>query len=295
MSMLTDRLARLLTPIGWLITWSWLTMGGIDPAAVWAQDQPMAQPMTQPTPQSTSNPWQPPQWRSSAGQNFESEGRPPSRTSAGSRDVCTAQLIALVPGREPIVTGSGAGSGAGLGAGLPDCSAASESLIALSLTDRPTFWFYLPQQAGPGTAELAVLDPAQRPLWVQSVSLSGEAGIVGVTLSQPLTANQLYRWVFATDAAGSTADQFVEGWVQHVTADATLTTQLTAADDRTRLELYRQRRLWHDALTSLIERYRQQPTDPTVQVDWSSLLTSAGLEAIAAAPLLDCCTASEVP
>jgi hypothetical protein len=225
-------------------------------------------------------------WRSNAQGHFESEGRPPSRTSAGSRDICTAQLIALVPGQED------------LSSEATGCSVASESWLALTLEQQPIFWFYVPAQPDAGaTAEFALLDENQQPILLQSMTLTGEAGIIGVPLTQPLVPGQIYRWAFSMMGSRPAHDLhlFVEGRVQRIEPDAALATQLSTASEPDRLAIYLQQGIWHDALTSLVAWHHRDPTDSTWADQWSKLLAAVGLETIAQAPLLDCCTPHAQP
>ncbi|NET39325.1 MAG: DUF928 domain-containing protein [Cyanothece sp. SIO1E1] len=81
-------------------------------------------------------------FKSSGG--FDSQGRPRSRTSGGSRGNCTDQLIALLPGTDTLVTTE------------QGCSAQSTSVLALTLSAHPVFWFHVPEQDQVVAAESSV-------------------------------------------------------------------------------------------------------------------------------------------
>ena len=226
-------------------------------------------------------------FNSSQPDGFEDTGRPANQTSTGSRSSgsCLSRLIALVPGSEPLTT-------------QPEGCSAPDSLLALTLDDAPTFWFYVPpeQLSSVVYTEFVLLDENQRPLYRERIVLSGESGIIGVQLTQPLEVNRLHRWTFQilmTDEPSR--DPVVEGFVKRIEPDTTLSNQLiTATSPQERIRIYANHGVWHDTLTELAEWRRAHPSDANLESDWTNLLTSVGLEAIANAPLLNCCTSEPI-
>lgn len=203
--------------------------------------------------------------------SFESEGRPPSRTSAGSRDTCLNSLVALVPGQGEIVIEG-------------DCGLRSESLLALTVSAQPALWFYIPESIGEeAIAELILMNTALEPVSIQTFALEDQTGLVGITLSQPLEVGQVYRWALSLEGgSGSPFEtRLVEGIIQRIDADAVLATLPPDSTDQEQLEFYAHQGIWHDALTLLIEQHRADPTDPTLRNQWFSFLDSVGLGAIA--------------
>ncbi|NEQ82478.1 MAG: DUF928 domain-containing protein [Moorea sp. SIO2I5] len=219
-------------------------------------------------------------------ESFDDVGRPPKRTSGGSRGLCSDQLIAIVPGSSEIVEATG------------NCSNDSKSFLALTLAESPSFWFYVPEQS---TAELTVefvlLNQKQESVLVKSIPLSGTPGIVRVRLNQPLETDQVYRWQFSVVVNGQSpsANPMVEGLVKRITPDSTLSSKLKAATSpRERIAVYASHGIWHDAMTALAELRYQKPDDLRLERDWEDFLGSVGLRAIAFKPLVDCCTAQGV-
>ncbi|EGJ32368.1 MULTISPECIES: DUF928 domain-containing protein [Moorena] len=216
-------------------------------------------------------------------QDFDDVGRPPKRTSGGSRGLCSDQLIAIVPGSSEIVEATG------------NCSNDSNSSLALTLAESPTFWFYVPEQSTRElTVEFVLLNQNQQAVLVKSITLSGTPGIVRVRLNQPLQTDQLYRWQFSVlvNPQNPSGNPTVEGLVKRITADSTLSSKLNAATSpRDRIAIYASHGIWHDAMTALAQLRSQKPEDSRLERDWEDFLGSVGLRAIAVKPLVDCCIA----
>ena len=97
--------------------------------------------------------------KSDPADGFTGSGNPDRRSSGGSRGSCDDLLVALVPGdRELAVSEAG-------------CNLPSGSMLALTATDTPVFWFHVPAQDAPVTGEFALLDENQIALAVETVSL----------------------------------------------------------------------------------------------------------------------------
>ncbi|HEY9627093.1 MAG TPA: DUF928 domain-containing protein [Coleofasciculaceae cyanobacterium] len=214
--------------------------------------------------------------------DFAGTNRPPSRISGGSRGPCLNQLIAIVPGTgavDPAAT----------------CSTESRSALALTLSEFPSFWVYVPQfsqdrslESAQPTAELVILDDRQQPIQTERITLPAESGIISVTLRRSLPVNQPYRWIFSVwiNPQSPSQNPKVEGLIQRIQPDATLRHQLTEATEADRLALYVEHNLWHDRLTALAA-IAATPQAP--ESGWSNLLDSVGLGAIADEPILNCC------
>jgi hypothetical protein len=212
----------------------------------------------------------------------EDTGRPPNRTSGGSRSPCSDRVIALVPGSNKIE------------AQKKNCSDESESSLTLTLADLPTFWFYVPKFTNPKlTAEFVLLDRQEQAVDLQTILLPGKPGVVGIRLNRPLQNNEQYRWQFSilTNPQSPSQNPTVEGLVKRITPESNLANQLKAIDSQQeRIAIYSREGIWQDTLTSLAQLRLKYPTDATITADWDRLLETVGLKAIADAPLLDCCT-----
>lgn len=173
---------------------------------------------------------------------------------------------------------------------------------AKTIAEYPTFWFYVPD-ARPAldSVEFVLQDEQDKDVYRTRVSLPDRPGIISLRLpptATPLKVNQNYHWFFKIAGenscipAGNLVKDSVEGWVQRVSPDPTLTNQLTAVTPQQRLTLYAAHGLWYEALTTLAELRRQQPTNADLALNWSQLLQSVGLSSVASQPLVPCCTAT---
>ena len=221
---------------------------------------------------------------SSAG-DFEEEGRPTQRTAGGDRTSCAEQLIALIPGNGEIQNQPGS------------CGAESVSFPTQTVVEFPTLWFYVPTQSTPTlSAEFVLLDDQEQPVLIQPISLSEIPGVVSVSPNRPLETGKQYRWIFSllVNPDRPSSNPAVEGFIRRIEPDATLIRQIErAVSPRERIAIYAQEGIWHDALTALADLRQATPRDPRLLTDWTDLLSSVGLGAIAHVPVVDCCTARD--
>ncbi|NES82627.1 MAG: DUF928 domain-containing protein [Moorea sp. SIO2B7] len=217
-------------------------------------------------------------------------GRPRNRSSGGGRNPCLEQLIALVPGSGEVEIQEGT------------CDTALESFLALTLDDRPTFFFYVPQESKSGLdAEFVLLDDNRKFIDKWEISLSGKPGVVSFQIPQPLKeTGKEYQWLFSLliHPRNPADNPTVEGMVKVVELDSDLDSKLsTITEPRERIVFYANHHIWHDALTSLANLNCKNNGDSTLVTDghndWYNLLNSVGLGAIAQTPLVDYCTTDE--
>lgn len=207
-------------------------------------------------------------------------GRPTTRTPGGTRDRCAQRLIALVPSPDTNALSAG------------QCLEESVSDRALTLTERPTLWFYVPPLAKPERQAELVLLQEHREASKQRVTLPKESGIIGIQIKEPLTANQLYGWSFTVLKHPHSPSQnpTVEGLMRYTISGPQGLQHLQASSlpgplhRPSQLQRYAQAGIWHDTLTALAQR-RCQSAD---RQGWQSFLASAGLDAIATQPILNC-------
>lgn len=216
---------------------------------------------------------------------FTDTGSPNRRSSGGSRGDCSGLLVALVPGDEALAV-----SEAG-------CNLPSSSDSALTASATPVLWFHIPAQSEPVTGEFALLDENQLALSVREITLPQEAGIVGIQVDAELAVDQTYNWVFSLLAnPRKPADNpRVAGTLQRIhPAPEVLAAIETTESLQDQAEIWLNQGIWHDALTTAVT-LRQTASEQSeielsdVDQDWQDLLSSAGLEAIADAPIQNCC------
>ncbi|WP_341731943.1 DUF928 domain-containing protein [Microcoleus sp. EPA2] len=153
----------------------------------------------------------------------------------------------------------------------------SSDFLASTITDRPTFWFYVPyssQSVSYGTFSLE--DAEGNRLYKMDFKLPDIPGIVSVNLPQEqksLEINKTYRWYFrlycsSQNSSGSNS-VFHTGLVKRVEG-VNLEAQLQAATIENRAAIYITNQLWYDMPD--LAQIRSSPND------WINILKAMDLE-----------------
>ncbi|MGF1602095.1 MAG: DUF928 domain-containing protein [Thermosynechococcaceae cyanobacterium] len=161
----------------------------------------------------------------------------------------------------------------------------------LTAAARPTLWFVTPTTEST-SVEFILQDDQDRYVYRTSLTLPAQAaeGVIEFTLpaSAPaLQVNQRYTWTMLLEATASHPNLFVKGSLYRV---PTNNVEPKQASDLEQVAMEAEQGLWHDALTRLAQLRRSNPNDLQIQAAWADLLGQVGLDAIANAPLLPCCT-----
>lgn len=152
--------------------------------------------------------------------------------------------------------------------------------VNLTYSEHPTFWFHisaLPPQARIG--EFIVQDKEYNDIYRTSLKLPEKAGIISVKLpkesQQSLTLNQTYQWYFKINCnpQDKSVYLFVDGEIERVSPNN-----------------YSIENIWFDNLTTVAEKLRTSPQDPTVREEWAAFLQDGDLKEFAKEPLLPCCS-----
>ncbi|MCU0537026.1 MAG: DUF928 domain-containing protein [Hydrococcus sp. Prado102] len=169
----------------------------------------------------------------------------------------------------------------------------SEIVFAQTVSERPSFWFYVPYKLNPDIPIEFVLQDEQQKNDVTSLTISsstpGVAKISFPATSAPLEIGKMYHWYFLV-YCDTNRPVFVEGWVQRVAIQPTLNERLQKATPRERVALLANNGIWYDAIAQLAILRQTHPHDTNLIADWKSLLESVGLGAIASEPIVDCCS-----
>lgn len=208
--------------------------------------------------------------------NLPPKGAPGDRGNAATRDFCAVvgkpPLTALVPGTN----------------------------IGLTISERPTFWFYVPYQANPRElVEFSLTNDQEKTIYKATFQLTATPGIVSISLPPtipPLDIGKNYHWVFSyTCNEGKQPSVIaVDGEVERIPLQFSLKQKLDGATPRERILLYAENGLWYDTLTNLIELRRQHPQDAQLTKDWENLLRQSpdiALDKLIAESVVSCCTA----
>lgn len=203
--------------------------------------------------------------------NLPKRGLPGRRTGAGTRGLCTnieQPLTALIPLNN----------------------------LGLTTEKYPTFFWFIPPTPA-RTAEFVLKDENSNQIYKTTFAINGQPGVISLKLPDsatlpPLTTNKNYSWTFSLicNPNNPLAVDYVRGWVQRIEPSAALSNQLAKATPRDRPSLLAEAGVWNDTLSSLSELRRSNPKDKSLVTDWESLLKSVGLDSIAKAPLVSCCS-----
>ena len=168
----------------------------------------------------------------------------------------------------------------------------NDSVLGLTFTNRPTFWFYLPYSFS-STRPVVFALKDERENIIYQTELSGPGtrpGVVGFKLPenvQPLEVNKRYKWHFTIYCDREELSDFrsVEGWVERVALDRSFQQELAVATPQQKALLYAREGIWHESVTTLAEQRRQKPNDDTLKQEWDKLMQGVDLGAIAPEPI----------
>ena len=164
------------------------------------------------------------------------------------------------------------------------------SNVGTTVAANPTFFWYVPKTTAE-TAEFVIVDNNRNDVYRTTFALSGTPGVVQLHLpaTVSLKVGKNYLWQFeiiCNPLNRQTKDKkYVQGLVQRVEMKPTLKTQLDyATTPLQKAKLYAEAGIWHESLTILAQVRSYRPTE------WEELLKSVGLDAVALAPFVKCCT-----
>lgn len=167
-----------------------------------------------------------------------------------------------------------------------------ESNIGLTLTESPIFFVYVSQPAA--QVEFVLLNEDESEVVYESSLKVDKAGIVGISISDKgktknIEVGKRYVWSFALacDPQERSGDYIVRGWIQRIEAQGNLKSDLAAnPDQRARLIAYAKNGIWYETVATLAQMRNRAPDDASLKAEWTQLLKSQKLEAIADQPLV---------
>ena len=187
----------------------------------------------------------------------------------------------------------------------PDCPKVNPLMTALvpeemglTVSNSPTFWFYIPYKYQEVQTGQFVLqdEEGERDIYRTTFDFSdtpesdtpesATPGIVSIPLPENLPKSleieRPYLWSFLVfcNREDTDANVVLEGYVKRVKGNSNF--QIYSD--------YANKGIWHDALSDLAERLRGEPQEPKLKEDWKKLLKAVDLEHLAEKPILPCCT-----
>ncbi len=183
-----------------------------------------------------------------------------------------------------------------------ECPTATTALTALipqstmgqTISAKPTFFYYLPVPLDK-TVQFELADQRDKTVYKKSFRMvTSRAGIVSVSLgsddnSPALEVGKNYQWYFTIkcNPKNTTDDVLVSGWINRTALAPTVKTELERSpDDRTKLSIFAQQRLWYEYLATLAQLRIESPSDASLAIKWSALLNSVELGKISQEPLV---------
>jgi hypothetical protein len=158
--------------------------------------------------------------------------------------------------------------------------------VEQTISDRPTFWFYIPYlPISRRNAEFVLIDENEDDVYSVKFPISQRAGIASLQLpvtAPPLKEGKKYQWVFSVicNPLNRSGDATVNGWIERVPESATLNTQLKLATLRERVYIYTQAGLWYETFVTFATLRKNNPQDENLKKDWINLLQNFGLNRI---------------
>ena len=202
----------------------------------------------------------------------------------------------LVPGDGPPTMPGGPRFVPGKCENLPEASFTAlvpENKIARTVSDYPTFFFYLPQPNAE-LAEFILEDENGNLIYEQALTIKNLSGVISVSIPAntnvpPLEVGKKYTWVFSLvcDREDRLSDKVERGFLRRVELSAEILGELENAEPRQKTFIYAKNGIWQDALGNLVAARRANPNAPVFQTDWESLLDSVTLPEIAKEPIVE--------
>jgi Domain of Unknown Function (DUF928) len=164
-------------------------------------------------------------------------------------------------------------------------------------SDRPTFWFYLPNQLTAQTpVEFVLQDDADNYVYnTRFTAPETRSGLI--SLAVPSTVKSLevgksYSWTLSVycDSAKPSNSVFVKGTIQRVSLDAALQNRLQGSTPIEQVNLYAANGIWFEALNTLANLYRLNPGERQLASAWGNLLQQVNLVSLVQVPFAPCCT-----
>lgn len=177
---------------------------------------------------------------------------------------------------------------------------ASDKSIGLTVSEYPTFFWYMPNSKPdyPNKVEFKLMDQEKKIVYFQTIlDVSGKAGVMSYSLPNgfkpanskipALEVNKVYYWSINVicDLEDRSSEDFVEGYIQRVAPSSNLTQRLTKAVPRDVPEIYAGAGIWHDALTTLAALRLKNPNDPKLVSTWANLIEAIDFGKLAREPL----------
>jgi hypothetical protein len=168
-----------------------------------------------------------------------------------------------------------------------------ERQVTLTASLYPSLFFYVPETASQ-EAIFILYDENDREVYKSIFNVAEMSGLLKVSIPDAFTSPRLevgknYFWQFSLlcDPDNPSKDPLVEGWVQRVSLNPDILTQLESASELQKVEIYQDAGIWQEALTTLANLRQQEPDNWFLEDRWNELLDNIGLSQIAQQPIIE--------
>ncbi|HEY9872893.1 MAG TPA: DUF928 domain-containing protein [Candidatus Obscuribacterales bacterium] len=163
--------------------------------------------------------------------------------------------------------------------------------LALTISSRPTFFFYIPR-TNAKNADFSLQDDKGKVVYKTTLKLPQTSGAIALPIPNVATSPELqvdksYQWTFSLvcNPQSRADDKYVQGFIQRVNRPD-LVTKVEKTPLKQRPSVYAEAGIWHEMLTSLAALRRANPNDAALTAEWKSFLESVGLKNVAQEPLV---------
>jgi Domain of Unknown Function (DUF928) len=166
-----------------------------------------------------------------------------------------------------------------------------------TISAKPTFFYYVPIALNK-TVQFELADERDKTIYKKSFQMvTNRPGIVSVNLGEDANSPALeigknYHWYFTIKCSSQNSKQkenepvVVSGWINRAALTPILKTEWERSDDRDRLSIYAKQALWYEYLATLAKLRLSSPSDASLALKWSEVLSSVNLDQIAQEPLV---------
>lgn len=168
-----------------------------------------------------------------------------------------------------------------------------QTTVGMNAAAAPKLFFYIPEFKNPSTLEFVLRNEQDQMLYEAFFSTEGN-GIMSVEVpaeinSQMLKPEQNYHWYLSMICNNQerSRDLVVEGWMHQAAIDSATQAQLNQVSSLEKAKVYRQKGFWFDALSVLAENLDSAPDKTMMQQQWSTMLSSVGLEDLASESFIE--------
>jgi hypothetical protein len=162
--------------------------------------------------------------------------------------------------------------------------------VGTTVSANPTLFVYVPK-TNVKEAEFSVSDDQGKDVYLETVKLTGEAGILKVSMpeSADLKTGKDYTWSFSIicNAQERSGDIYVRGLLQRTELSDAVKSELEKLPLLEQAKIYAKAKVWNETLALVAQLRNSSPKE------WEQLLKSVGLEAIAEAPFIGSVAAAQ--